>query len=289
MEEADVGPWRPAPRADAPDPSAAVAEAPASAWREVDPENLLLVELAGGARVAIELAPGFAPVHVANIRRFARAGWWRDATVYRLQENYVAQWGVGESERPLPEGVVELPPAEYTRPLAGLDVRPLGNPDPYAPAAGFAEGWPVGYDPGGLRAWLAHCYGAVGVARGLAPDTGTGSELYAVIGHAPRHLDRNIALVGRVIGGIEALTSLPRGTGRLGFYEQEARRLPIERVVLAADLPPDERPSYEAMRTESDAFGDYLIGRANRGGEFFTVPAGGVDLCNVGVPVRVAR
>ena len=48
------------------------------------------------------------------------------------------------------------------------------------------------------------------------PDTGTGGELYAIIGHAPRQLDRNIALVGRVVQGIEQMSSLPRGTEALG-------------------------------------------------------------------------
>jgi len=40
------------------------------------------------------------------------------------------------------------------------------------------------------------------------------------------------------------------------------------------------------MRTDSAAFSAYVTGRANRGGTFFNRPAGGVDLCNVNVPVR---
>ena len=64
---------------------------------------------------------------------------------------------------------------------------------------------------------MPHCYGTVGDGRDLAPDTGTGGELYAVIGHGPRHLDRNIANVGRVIDGMAGLSARPRGTGNLGF------------------------------------------------------------------------
>src|SRR3546814_6248941 len=89
--------------------------------------------LADGGRVTIELAPEFAPVHVANIRALAHVGWWDGAAVYRIQDNYVAQWGVNASDRPLPAGVVKAPPAEYDRPLEGLSVRPLGYPDSYAP------------------------------------------------------------------------------------------------------------------------------------------------------------
>jgi len=70
----------------------------------------------------------------------------------------------------------------------------------------------------------------VGVGRGLSPDTGSGAELYVVIGHAPRHLDRNIALVGRVVEGMEHLSSLPRGAGALGFYEEPEERTPIRSV-----------------------------------------------------------
>lgn len=282
----ESGGWRPAPLDNAAEPSAVVQTAPASAWRDVDPENLLLMELGNGARIAIELASGFAPVHAANIRAFARAGWWNDAAIYRVQDNYVVQWGNGEKEGPMPPGVTKTPPAEYDRPLAGLDIRPLGYPDSYAPAAGHADGWPVAYDPRAGRAWLAHCYGMVGAGRDLSPDTGTGGELYAVIGHAPRHLDLNIATVGRVLEGIEAMTAVPRGTEALGFIKDPANHVPIRSVRIAADLPAAERPSYQVMRSDSDAFDAYVTGRANRGGSFFDRPAGGVDLCNVNVPTR---
>ncbi|MBV8685949.1 MAG: peptidylprolyl isomerase [Alphaproteobacteria bacterium] len=281
--------WRPAPVADAQEPAKAIAEAPAEAWRPVDPENLLLLDLKEGGRVVIELAPDFAPVHVANIRAFARAGWWDNASIYRVQDNYVVQWGNGDAKVALPAGVAKQPPAEYDRPLAGLAVRPLGYPDSYAPMVGHAGGWPVAYDPESGRAWMTHCYGYVGVGRDLAPDTGTGGELYAVIGHAPRPLDLNIALVGRVVEGMGLLAARPRGTGPLGFYEDPRQNVPIARIRLAADLPAAERPRFEVMRTESEAFSRYVTGRANRGGEFFRRPAGGVDVCNAPVPVRKVR
>lgn len=278
--------WRPAPVAVAPDPNAAVSEAPAESWRPVDPTNLLVIELKEGGRVVIELAPEFAPVHVANIRALARGGWWNGAAVYRVQDNYVAQWGNNEASVPMPAGVVKAPPAEYDRPLAGLSVRALGYPDSYAPMVGHSDSWPVGYDPETGRSWLAHCYGMVGVGRDLAPDTGTGGELYAVIGHAPRHLDLNIALIGRVIEGIALLSARPRGTEALGFYKEPAQHIGIARARLAADIPASERPAFEVLRSESVAFSQFITGRANRGGDFFKRPAGGVDLCNALVPVR---
>ena len=267
-------------------PNDIVAQAPASAWKAIPADDLLVMDLAGGGRVVIQLAPRFAPVHVGNIKALARGGYWNGATVYRVQDDYVAQWGLNESDKPWPKGVVAKPPAEYTRPLKGLKITPLGSPDPYAPGAGFAEGWPVAYSAKGGWADLAHCYASVGVGRDLSPDTGTGGELYAVIGHAPRQLDRVIALVGRVVDGIDRLSSLSRGTEALGFYKDKAQYVPIASIRLASDMPAGERPSYEFMDTRSAAFARYLHVRANRHDDFYIRSAGGVDLCNVQVPVR---
>jgi len=267
-------------------PTDVVAAAPATAWKTIPADELMVIDLTNGARIVVQLAPAFAPVHVANIQALARGHYWDGATVYRVQDNYVAQWGVNESDKPWPKGVTPKPPAEYTRSLKGLAITPLGSPDAYAPGAGFVDGWPVAYNA--KQGWvdLVHCYGSVGVGRDLSPDTGTGGELYAVIGQAPRQLDRNIAVVGRVVDGIDRLSSLPRGTEALGFYKDKAQYVPIASVRLASDMPPGERPSFEYMDTGSAAFAHYLHVRANRHDDFYIRPAGGVDLCNVHVPVR---
>jgi peptidylprolyl isomerase len=275
-----------APQAKLVTPGELVEQAPASAWKAISADDLLVMDLKSGGRIVIQLAPVFAPVHVANIQALARGGYWDGATVYRVQDNYVAQWGLNESDKPWPTGVAAKPPAEYTRPLEGLAITPLGSPDPYAPAAGFADGWPVAYSPKDGWADIAHCYGSVGVGRDLSPDTGTGGELYAVIGHAPRQLDRNIALVGRVIDGIDRLSSLPRGTEALGMYKDKAEYVPIAAIRLASEMPAAERPTYEYMDTGSESFASYLKVRANRHDDFYIRPAGGVSLCNVQVAVR---
>jgi peptidylprolyl isomerase len=223
---------------------------------------------------------------VANIRTLARSAYWNGATIYRLQDNYVAQWGLNDSDKGFPASVVAKPPAEYMRPLKGLAVRALGSPDPYAPGAGFVDGWPVAFSRKSGWADLTHCYGTVGVGRDLSPDTGTGGELYAVIGHAPRQLDRNIAIVGRVVEGIDRLSSLPRGTEALGFYKDKAQYVPIASIRLASEMPAADRPAFEFMDTSSATFANYLRIRANRNDDFYIRPAHGVDLCNVQIPVR---
>jgi peptidylprolyl isomerase len=126
----------------------------------------------------------------------------------------------------------------------------------------------------------------VGVGRNLSPDAGTGAELYTVIGHAPRHLDRNIALVGRVVEGMEHLSTLPRGKGDLGFYIDPAERTPIVSVRLGNEIP--GLPAYQYLSTDGGTFARYAEARANRRDPFFVVPSGGTDVCNIPVPIRRA-
>ncbi|MDO7843118.1 peptidylprolyl isomerase [Sphingomonas immobilis] len=257
--------------------------APASSWGAIAAEDLLVMDFADGQRVVIWLAPDFAPVHVANIRKIARSGFWSTATIYRVQDNYVTQWGGGEDKAP-PAGIVVQPPAEYE----WVPKAAVRNPykDAYAAVTGFtASGWAVAGD--GKRQWLPHCYGAVGVARDLAPSVGTGADLYTVIGHAPRHLDRNIAVVGRVIDGMGALSARPRGTGGgLGLYEDPKQFIPIKRIAIASDLPAAEQPRFQYFKPSAKEFPKILEARANRGPPFFDVPSGAADLCNLPVPVR---
>jgi peptidylprolyl isomerase len=267
-------------------PTDIVDAAPASVWRAIPDDDLLVIDMQSGGRVVIQLAPSFAPVHVANIKAFARSDHWSGAGVYRVQDNYVAQWGNADTEKPSPKGVNDKPPAEYWRPLKGLQVTPLGFPDSYAPAAGFSGGWPVAVNAKAGWASLTHCYGAVGVARGLAPDVGSGSELYTIIGTPPRQLDRNITIVGRVIEGIENLNTLQRGTEALGFYKDPKTYVPIAQVRIAADIPVAERPRFEYMDTSSPSFARYKAARGHRRDEFYETSALGADLCNVPVPVR---
>ena len=302
----------------APSPNEIVGQAEPEEWIAIAPEDLLVMTLAPDAQgnpreVVIQLMPTpFSQGWVENIRTLARAGWYDDITVNRVQDNYVVQWGdinydnpeaEGEAKR-LPEGLRVMEAKDYAPDVPLRSFTSTGGPlksDGYAERVGFVDSIPVGYriysPPPGARlddfltqAWPTHCYGMVGVGRGYSPDTGSGAELYTVIGHAPRHLDRNIALVGRIVDGMEHLSSLPRGSGALGFYnaEEADKRTPILSVRLASDLPEGGRPAFEYLSTQGETFARYAEARANRRDPFFIVPAGGADICNIPVPIRRA-
>ncbi len=259
-----------------------LAAAPADAWRPIPAENLLRMELGDGRAAIIEITPLIAPRHVANIRELVRRKWFDGHAIVRVRDNYVVQWGGPRDGRAVPDMVPTQLPAEYERPLKEVPFTPLPFPDSFAPRTGFADTWPVGADSQSI--WLTHCYGTVAVGRANAPDTGSGIELYAIIGHAPRHMDRNLAVVGRVLEGMEVLASLPRGAPPQGNY-QKAEFIPIARIHA---FGPDDAgaPRFEALRTDSPTFTRYVNARANRLDTFYAKPAGGIDVCNVQVPFQ---
>lgn len=279
-------------RRDAPPPTTTelLAASPAADWRGLIPEDTLLLDLPAG-RVVIALATSFAPRHAANLRALARQGYFDGLAIVRAQEGFVVQWGdpaAGEAgERPITGASRTLPP-EFTRSAAGLPFTRLPDGDVYAPEVGFSDGWPAARDPATGQAWLVHCYGVVGAGRDNAPDSGGGAELYAVVGHAPRQLDRNVTVVGRVVQGMEHLSTAPRGPAPMGFYAEAGQRTPIRALRVAADLPPAERPALELLRTDSPTFEVLVEARRNRRDAWYLTPAGRIDLCSVPLPVRPA-
>lgn len=275
--------------ADKPPTTAQVLEAAQpSDWRRPDPANTLYLELAAG-RVIIELAPRFAPLHVANMKTLVAERFYDGLAVGRVQDNFVAQWGDPDNSRPTAAAKLKLPNESAIAWSKALPFIKLPDADGYAPETGWIDGFPVGVDrksPG--QAWMTHCYGTLGVGRDDPPDSGSGAELYVVIGQAPRQLDRNIVVAGRVLQGMEHLSSLPRATGPLGVYEKPEQRAPIRTVRLAAELPEAERTALEVLRTDTPLFTKYVETRRNRRDGWYVRPAGHIDVCNVSIPVRDA-
>jgi peptidylprolyl isomerase len=298
-------------------PSEIVAAAPKGEWTAIAKTDLLVMELAPDAkgrqrRVVIQLMPPpFSQGWIGNIRKLAAAHWWDGMSINRVQDNYVVQWGDPNADdkakaKPLPAGMA----IGGHEQLLAKDVYATGEGDAgeglkltsfafmtpnhptlkltKEPTSAFYRGFPVMSEYGNhwRRSWPTHCYGMVGVGRDLPPDTGSGAELYVVIGHAPRHLDRNIALVGRVIEGIEYLSSLPRGHGALGFVDPAQGDEPVPIQSIHPGVEVKDLPAYEYLSTEGESFAKYADSRANRRDAFFIRPAGGADICNIPVPVR---
>jgi peptidylprolyl isomerase len=262
-----------------------LAGSPAGDWRAPNPDDTLYLELARG-RVVVELATQVAPQHVANLKTLVRSQYFDGLAIVRVQDNYVVQWDDPAHRRPVPAGV--RPAVEFTADRrAAARFEPLPDRDLYAPEVGFLDGFPAARDPPTHTVWLAHCYGMVGAGRD-DPSESDGTEMYAVIGHAPRQLDRNVALFGRVLQGMDLLSSLPRGSGEMGFYVASEAPVPITSMRLASDVPAAQRSPLEVLRTDSTTFRSVLEQRRNRHESWFKFNPGHIDLCNVPLPVRSA-
>jgi peptidylprolyl isomerase len=274
-----------------PPPAALAAPAPAAKpfdalpadWVAIPDDEIMVITLADGRRVVVRLAARFAPEHIANIRKLIAARWWDGESVYRVQENWVAQWGDPTEKKPMPAGVVASPAPEFEIGAFAAAQR-MAKPDGYSNVSGItADGWPIASD--GTAAWLTHCYGSVGVARDALPNTGSGSELFTPIGQSARRLDRNYTVVGRIIEGMAAMSSLPRSEAPMGVYATPAERTGIATVRLASDIPAAERPKFQYRATANPRFAAYI--RSREVAEAPTVPTG-ASVCDLAVGVRRA-
>lgn len=182
-----------------------IASATAPDWRDVAPENLVLIETAHGD-IVIELNPDFAPNHAAQFRDLVRGDVYNGARFYRVIDAFVAQGGLQD------DAVIEQYPTltnENDRALSDAPFVPLGNADLFAPVVGHIDGFAVGRSESLQKEWLLHCPGSLAMARDTDPDSGS-TEFYIVL-DAQRYLDRNLTVFGRVIDGMQYVQKLKRG------------------------------------------------------------------------------
>ena len=266
--------------------SAVAADGPV--WREVDPDRLVFVETSAGD-FAIELNPLFAPATVRQFERLVRAGFYDGLGFYRVIDGFVAQGGDGSdlgefSEVPLIKAEFEIDwpqDQEWT---------PVQEPDLFAAETGLLDGFAVGRDKDAGKAWLAHCPGIVAMARNDGPDTSR-TDLYIVIGQAPRYLDRNMNVFGRVIHGMDTVQRIRRGPAdENGIIQDDAAMTRIRSMKMAGDIPESERLRALVPDTVDKSFRKLLKDRRDRKEDFFHhKPPRVLDVCQVPVGGRLIR
>lgn len=260
-----------------------IASATAPDWRNVDPDNLILIETERGD-VVIELNPDFAPNHAAQFRNLVRGDVYNGARFYRVIDAFVAQGGLQD------DTVIEQYPTltnENDRALSDAAFVPLGNADLFAPIVGHVDGFAVGRSESLQKEWLLHCPGALAMARDNDPDSGS-TEFYIVL-DAQRYLDRNLTVFGRVIDGMQYVQKLKRGVRAIesGVIQAPDVGGEILSMTVAADLADAIRPNYQVQAMPSQAFEDAKTAKRVRDEEFFyRKPPEILDICGFEVPVQ---
>ncbi|MEL6371446.1 MAG: peptidylprolyl isomerase [Pseudomonadota bacterium] len=257
-----------------------IQSAPDSAWRSVESENTLLMDLPSG-EIAIELRPDLAPKHVEQIKTLVRQGFYDGLKFHRVIEGFMAQGGDPEGDGTGGSDLPNIPP-EFVKDSGDVDGFSVIGRDRIAARIGFVHGMPAAAEPESLRSfrtdrrvtlWPAHCPGVMSMARASAPDSAN-SQFFLMIGDSRENLDMRYTAWGLIVDGQENARRINRG-------EPPDRPTPIVRMRIASDIPEEDRPNVEVLRTETDTFQEY-VEKAGFVRDGFVK-----DLCNIKAPRRV--
>lgn len=257
-------------------------------WREVEPDNLVFIELFEG-EVVLELNPKFAPKTVAQFRKLVEDQFYDGLSFYRVIDGFVAQGGDGSDLGEL--SLVPLIDAEFEREMdANIEFTRVQKTDLFADETGFVNGFAAARDLSENTIWLTHCPGVVAMARNDNPDSSR-TDFYFVIGQAPRYLDRNMNAFARVIEGMDVVQQIKRGpANQNGIFQDDTSPSRIRRMRLASDIPKSERMAAFVVDTNSKGFEQYLKDRRNRKQKFFQhKPPQVLDICQVPVASRTTK
>lgn len=270
-------------------------------WNPIDPDNTVYLQLEEGT-VVIELKPTFAPKTVKQFKGLLEEQFYRGLTFYRVIDGFVAQGGdesdMGSANQvPALKGEFEInwplepEDKETAKNWQPMSWTPVQKDDMFAPYTGFIDGFPAARDEKKAgKAWLTHCPGTVAMARNTGADTGS-TDFYIVIGQAPRYLDRNLTVFGRVIWGMDVVQRIKRGPAlKNGIIEDDLDRTRIKRLRLASSLGDDEWLNIYVADTNSRGFKQSLKDRRSRSDKFFHhKPPSVLDICQVPVPARLEK
>ncbi len=174
-------------------------------WYTPSQSELAYIHTPDGLAI-IALTDSIAPNHVNRFKRLTKNKFYDNQSFYRVIDGFVAQGG-SNGNHELSEATSPMA-AEFTR-KSVEGFYEVERPDMFAPASGFIKGFPAATTLARDSYWLLHCPGMVAMARDNKKDTAT-TEFYIVLGQAPRHLDRNMSVFGRVMAGMDVLQRLPR-------------------------------------------------------------------------------
>ena len=261
-----------------------------SIWRPVPINNSVLLTLPHG-KVVIELAPQFAPKHVAQFRQLTQQGFYNGTKFYRVIEGFVAQAGPKEGSKK--DQSVPLLTMESEWRLNAEDLyTPVQKNDLFAPQTGFKDSFAMAFQTESSqapnRAWLTHCPGVVAMARNNEADSAS-SHFYVVVGQAPRYLDNIMTIFGRVVYGMQHIQAITRTEVMTGEEAINTRKFtPIVTMKLMADVPIAQQIQIAVENTESVAFSERLDSRRHRDSAFFYKKLPPVlDVCQI--PIRSRR
>jgi len=130
----------------------------------------------------------------------------------------------------------------------------------------------------------------VAMARNNDPDSGS-TDFYIVIGQAPRYLDRNLTIFGRVVSGMDVVQRIRRGrTEDNGVIAKDSDRSRISRMRMGDALAEEEQLPVLVMDTNSAGFKAYMDSRRNRSDDFFhNQPPKVLDVCQVPIATRIEK
>ena len=239
-------------------------QAPDEAWRDLDPENTLYVDLEYG-RVILELYPEIAPIHVERIKTLTREGFYDYISFHRVIEGFMNQTGDPKGDG---TGDSDLPDitAEFTfrrgsdMPVTLVGARPSGQGDI---GVGFYKALPIATQPtsqgiltkdGKVAAFGLHCKGVTSMARATDPNSAN-SQFFLMRDTSP-HLDTQYSIWGNTVFGHEHLTKI-----KVGSKGENPEFVPdvMKKVQVAADVPQAERVNVQVLKPGSAAFKNCLL------------------------------
>lgn len=253
-----------------------IANAADEEWRVVNRQNILKISLPTGAAY-VELNSQLAPKHTSNIKKLAREGFYKNTSVYRFVEGFVAQGGDSSGKKLIKTAEKTLPAEFYLTTNEPLLITELEG-DGYAAVTGFLNGFAVAQNAVHTQTWQVHCNGVFAMARDNDINSAS-TEFFVTIGQGPRYLDKNITVFGRVLEGMEHFNRLKRVATANEVFN------PIADIHVLADVKND-RSTFKVLKTDSSAFKRLITARQNRSEPWFIKKYNYVDVCGMPIPTK---